>query len=93
MVNVARGQCLDEDALLDGVVAGGLDGAALDVFTTEPLPDDSPLWDRPAVLVSPHSASTLPSENAAIVDLFCRNLRAWLAGRPLTNLYRRDDGY
>lgn len=93
VVNVSRGQCLDESALLDGLVAGALGGAALDVFATEPLPADSPLWDRADVLVSPHSASTLPSENTAIVDLFCRNLRAWLSGRPLENVYDRAAGY
>lgn len=93
VVNIARGPCLDEDALLDGLVAGRLGGAALDVFGVEPLPADSPLWDRDDVLVSPHSASTLASENAAIVELFCDNLRAWLDGRPLTNVYRRELGY
>ena len=93
VVNIARGQCLDEAALLDGLEAGRLGGAALDVFGVEPLPADSPFWDRSDVLVSPHSASTLAGENAAIVDLFRTNLRAWLDGRPLTNVYRRDLGY
>ncbi len=93
VVNIARGPCLDEEALLDGLVAGRLGGAALDVFGVEPLPADSPLWDRDDVLVSPHSASTLASENAAIVELFCDNLRAWLDGRALTNVYRRELGY
>ncbi|MHA3701131.1 D-2-hydroxyacid dehydrogenase [Jatrophihabitans sp. YIM 134969] len=93
VVNIARGQCLDEAALLEGLATGRLGGAALDVFGVEPLPADSPFWDRDDVVVSPHSASTLASENASIVDLFCRNLRAWLDGRPLTNVYRRDLGY
>ncbi len=93
VVNIARGQVLDEAALTDALQAGRLAGAALDVFTVEPLPADSPLWGRTDVLVSPHSASTLPSENAAITDLFCDNLRRYLDGRPLRNLYRREDGY
>lgn len=93
VVNIARGPCLDEDALLDELNSGRLAGAALDVFGTEPLPQESPFWDRTDVLVSPHSASTLPTENGEIVALFTRNLRAWLDGGPLTNLYRRDDGY
>jgi len=93
VVNIARGQVLDEPALIDALEAGRLGGAALDVFTVEPLPTDSPLWGRSDVLVSPHSASTLPSENAAIVDLFCDNLRRYLDGRPLRNLYRRENGY
>lgn len=93
VVNIARGQVLDEPALLEALEAGRLGGAALDVFTIEPLPADSPLWDRPDVLVSPHSASTLPSENAAIVDLFSDNLRRYLDGRRLRNLYRAENGY
>ncbi len=93
VVNIARGQVLDEAALTDALEAGRLGGAALDVFTVEPLPADSPLWARSDVLVSPHSASTLPSENAAIVDLFCDNLRRYLDGRPLRNLYRPENGY
>ena len=47
----------------------------------EPLPADSPLWDMPNVLISPHSASTVTSENAAITDIFVHNLRCWLDGR------------
>jgi phosphoglycerate dehydrogenase-like enzyme len=61
-------------------------GAALDVFEREPLPADSPLWDLPNVFVSPHSASTVASENARIVDLFCRNLRAYLDGTAMDNV-------
>ena len=93
VVNIARGQVLDEQALTEALEQGRLGGAALDVFTVEPLPADSPLWRRTDVLVSPHSASTLPSENGAIVDLFCDNLRRYLDGRPLRNRYRREDGY
>jgi phosphoglycerate dehydrogenase-like enzyme len=47
----------------------------------EPLPADSPLWDLPNVLISPHSASTPPSENERILDIFLHNLRCWLDGR------------
>lgn len=93
VVNVARGQVLDESALIDALVSGRLGGAALDVFEVEPLPEDSPLWDLPNVLVSPHSASTLTSENAALVDLFVDNLRRFLERRPLRNLYDATNGY
>ena len=48
---------------------------------TEPLPDDSPLWDMPNVLISPHSASTVATENAQITDIFCDNLRCFLTER------------
>jgi phosphoglycerate dehydrogenase-like enzyme len=56
--------------------------AELDVALVEPLPTASPLWDMPNVLISPHSASTAPSENRKITDIFCHNLRAYLDGRP-----------
>jgi phosphoglycerate dehydrogenase-like enzyme len=93
VVNVGRGPVIDESALIDALESGRLAGAALDVFEVEPLPADSPLWDREDVLVSPHSAATLPSENAAIVELFCDNLRRYLAGEPLRNRYRPEAGY
>jgi phosphoglycerate dehydrogenase-like enzyme len=93
IVNISRGQCLDQEALLAGLQEGRLGGAAFDVFDVEPLPVDSPLWDRTDVLVSPHSASTLATENDAIVSLFCQNLVAWIEGRPLVNVYDRAAGY
>ncbi|SEQ55685.1 D-2-hydroxyacid dehydrogenase [Microlunatus flavus] len=93
VVNVARGQVVDEAALTEALTSGHLGGAALDVFEVEPLPEASPLWDLPNVIVSPHSASTLVSENAAIVDLFVDNLRRFLDGRPLRNTYDATRGY
>ena len=80
-VNIARGQVIDEAALLDGLRSGRIGFAALDVASTEPLPAVSPFWDLPNVLFSPHSASTVVGENAKIVDIFCWNLRCWLDGR------------
>ncbi|WP_433061453.1 D-2-hydroxyacid dehydrogenase [Dactylosporangium sp. CS-033363] len=93
LVNIARGPVVDEPALVAALVGGRLAGAALDVFATEPLPAGSPLWDLDSVLVSPHSASTVATENAAITDLFCDNLRRYLAGEPLRNVYDPDRGY
>jgi phosphoglycerate dehydrogenase-like enzyme len=82
LVNTARGGLVDEDALVAALREGRLGGAALDVFRQEPLPPESPLWDLPNVLINPHSASTAESENAKITDLFCANLREYLAGHP-----------
>jgi glyoxylate/hydroxypyruvate reductase A len=93
LVNLARGQVVDEPALIDALRADRLGGACLDVFAIEPLPEQSPLWDMDNVLVSPHSASTVVTENAAITDLFCDNLRRYLVGDPLRNTYRRNVGY
>jgi phosphoglycerate dehydrogenase-like enzyme len=90
VVNVARGQVVDERALIDALRSGRLRGAALDVFEHEPLPPGSPLWDLPDVLVSPHSASTVAAENERIVALFCENLHRYLAGRPLLNVLDKE---
>jgi len=80
-VNIARGQVVDEDALIANLCNEHVGFAALDVATLEPLPAESPLWDMPNVLISPHSASTVASENAKITDIFCHNLAAYLDGR------------
>ena len=86
LINIARGAVVDEQALIAALRSGQLGGAALDVFAVEPLPSSSPLWDLPDVLISPHSASTSDRENERITDLFCDNLRRFLAGEPLRNV-------
>lgn len=86
LINIGRGALVDEPALIAALESGHLAGAALDVFATEPLPPESPLWTMPNVLVSPHSASTTHHENGRIVEIFCDNLRRFLAGEPLRNL-------
>lgn len=86
VVNIGRGALMDEPALVAALESGHLGGAYLDVFETEPLPPESPLWDMPHVLVSPHSGSTSDRENGRITDLFCENLRRWQAGEPLLNV-------
>ncbi len=86
LINIARGAVIDEDALIAALQSGHLGGAALDVFATEPLPTERPLWKMPNVLVSPHSASTSDRENARLTAIFCDNLRRYLAGEPLRNV-------
>jgi glyoxylate/hydroxypyruvate reductase A len=86
LINLARGQVVDEPALVRALADSRLGGAALDVAATEPLPGDSPLWDLPNVIISPHSASTVAGENQAIVNIFTANLRAYLQGSELTNV-------
>jgi phosphoglycerate dehydrogenase-like enzyme len=81
VVNIGRGLVMDEPALIAALGSGQVGYAALDVTAVEPLPADSPLWDMPNVLISPHSASTVAAENAAIVDIFAYNLACWLDGR------------
>jgi glyoxylate/hydroxypyruvate reductase A len=93
VVNIARGPVIDEDAMAGALADGHLGGACLDVFAVEPLPPGSPLWGMSNVIVSPHSASTVENENALIADLFCDNLRRWLDGQPLRNVYSHARGY
>ena len=93
IVNIARGGVIDEEAMIAALREGRLRGAALDVFATEPLPADNPLWGMPNVLVSPHSASTVAAENGRIVDLFLDNLSRFGSGQELRNLYQRARGY
>ena len=93
LINIGRGQLVDEAALVESLRSGNLGGAALDDFATEPLPKASPLWDLPNVLVTPHSMSTALDENEWLVDLFSDNLRRYLAGQPLRNVFDRARGY
>lgn len=86
LINMARGATVDEAALLGALESGQLGGAALDVMVQEPLPANSPLWDRPNVLLCPHSGSNVDSEDEVLLDLFCENLRLYLAQKPLLNV-------
>jgi phosphoglycerate dehydrogenase-like enzyme len=90
LVNIGRGPVLDEDALIDALRSGRLRGAALDVFATEPLPPDSPLWELDNVILSPHTAAQSIRENERIVELFADNLRRYLAGEELRSRIRTD---
>ena len=83
IVNVGRGELIDEHALVQALREGRLGGAALDVFSTEPLPEDSPLWDLPNVLISPHTAALSIHENERIAELFIENLHRYLSGDEL----------
>lgn len=82
VVNVGRGTSVDEAALLDALQKRQIGGAALDVFDTEPLPTDSPLWTAPNLIVSPHAAGGRPQ---GAETLIAENLRRFLAKQPLRN--------
>jgi phosphoglycerate dehydrogenase-like enzyme len=79
-VNTGRGSTIDEVAMIDALRSGKIAFAALDVAAVEPLPASSPLWDMPNVLICPHSASTVTTENIKITDIFCGNIDVYLSG-------------
>jgi phosphoglycerate dehydrogenase-like enzyme len=93
LVNVARGAVIDEEALIAALERGAIAGAALDVFTREPLPALSPLWRLPNVIVTPHVAGATPHYFDRALDLFVDNLVRWRAGGPLRNAVDPDLGY
>jgi len=86
LINTARGTVVIQDDLVRALRDGTLRGAALDVFEVEPLPEDSPLWELPNTLLSPHSASCAECEDQAMTDLFIDNLGRYLDGLPLRNV-------
>lgn len=86
VVNVGRGSTVDEEALIEALKDGRVGFAALDVFEQEPLPPESPLWELPNVLVSPHNAGTYQEEERKIAELFAENARRLLDGEPLLNV-------
>lgn len=84
LINVGRGTAVDEDALIAALDRGRLRGAGLDVFATEPLRDDSPLWGNPRVVLTPHTAGLSPKYGERLVQVFERNLPAFAGERPWT---------
>lgn len=84
-VNIARGEVVDEPALIATLKAGAIKGAYLDVFAKEPLPADSPLWDMPNVVMSPHNAAASPGNYGRAIEIFLGNLGRYLRGERLEN--------
>jgi phosphoglycerate dehydrogenase-like enzyme len=93
LVNLGRGSLVDEPALIAALAEGRLAGAALDVFQQEPLPESSPLWTMPNVILTPHVSGFGPAYWDRVTELFRRNLRAFLDGRPLENVVDKRAGY
>ena len=93
LVNVSRGPVLDTNALIEAVKSGRLGGAVLDVFEEEPLPAESPLWDLPNVVITPHVAGLSKKYMDSLVDLFVANIELYLKGRELYNQIDPTRGY
>jgi phosphoglycerate dehydrogenase-like enzyme len=94
LVNVARGEIVDEEALADALERGHLRGAVLDVYVGEfeRLPPGR-LWSDPRVLITPHTSNVSDQDRHGAVELFCANLRAYLDGQPLSNVIDWKRGY
>ncbi|MFF3332328.1 D-2-hydroxyacid dehydrogenase [Streptomyces sp. NPDC002888] len=92
-VNVGRGQLVVEDALAEALAKRWIAGAALDVFTTEPLAPDSPLWQVPGLIVSPHMSGDTIGWRDELAVQFLELFERWAAGKPLTNVVDKKRGY
>ena len=90
IVSLGRGSCIDEEAMIEQLRSGRLSFAALDVVAREPLADDSPLWDMPNVLLSPHLMALSGKETDRIIDLVAENAKALLDDKPMRNLMNKE---
>ena len=88
VINVARGRIIDEFALIEALQSNRIAGAYLDVFEVEPLPAESPLWDLPNVIITPHAAWTAKGNFERARMIFLSNLETWLHGRELSTEVR-----
>jgi phosphoglycerate dehydrogenase-like enzyme len=93
LINIARGECIDDEALLEALRAGAIAGAGLDTFRDEPLPPSSPYWALPSVIVTPHISGYTPRYFERTLELFRDNLRRFARGEPLRNVVDKRLGY
>jgi len=93
LVNIARGKLIDDAAVIEALRDGRLGGAALDVFTREPLEPSSPYWDLPNVVITPHTSGAMQDYWTPLVALFSENLRRFEKGEPLLNVVDKIAGY
>lgn len=93
VINLSRGEIVDEDALLAALRSGQIAGAGLDVFAAEPLPEDSPLWKEPNLIISPHISGITDDYDTKAVTVFIENLKRYIARKDLLNLVDRTRGY
>lgn len=93
LVDISRGGIIEPEALITALEQKWIAGAALDVFVEEPLPSSSPLWKLPNVIISPHISGTSIHYTPRLVELFKENLKRYLNGVPVFNLYKSEKGY
>jgi phosphoglycerate dehydrogenase-like enzyme len=90
---ISRGGIADDEALLTALRDGSIAGAGLDAHGIEPLPQDSPFWSLPNVIITPHNGATTPATAQRSVDIFIDNLTRYVAGQPLRNVVDKTAGY
>ncbi len=93
LINIGRGELVQESALVRALREGWIAGAGLDVYAAEPLPPSSPLWRLPQVVMTPHIAGTHPQYMGRSAEIFLNNLKRYLAGEPLINEVDKQAGY
>lgn len=93
VVNIGRGGTIDEEALIKALQNGVIAGAGLDVFEEEPLPEDSPLWAMPNVIITSHYAGLSPRYHERALEIFLDNLQRYQKGEPLRNVVDKQLGY
>ena len=93
LVNISRGRVIDEQALIRALQSGWIAGAGLDVTVEEPLSKESPLWDIPNVILTPHMSGLTDQYSARLTEIFTENLRRYRAGEPLLHIVDPERGY
>ena len=93
LINIARGEILDESALIDALKTQQIAGAALDVYTEEPLPADNPLWGMDNVIVSPHMSGDFYEHYDVMAQIFLDNLDRYRNGKPMLNIIDKKAGF
>jgi phosphoglycerate dehydrogenase-like enzyme len=93
LINIARGDIVEEPALIAALNTGRLGAAALDVVAHEPLPPDDPLWSTTNLILSPHLSGLTPRYSQRLTDILLDNITRYREGRPMRNLVQPERGY
>lgn len=93
LINVGRGETVDDEALIKALKENKIGGAALDTFITEPLPPNSEYWELPNVFISPHISGVINYQERGATEIFCDNLKRYIEGKKLRNIINKKLGY
>lgn len=93
LINMARGAVIDEKALVKALYEGRIAGAGLDTFEKEPLSPESPLWDAPHTLITPHKTPQVPARTERSLEIICENIHRYRTDMPMLNLLTKQDVY